>query len=101
MASTLFRQNRFFRRGVKTQINRIGQYNKKYSLQLSFNVQTDIACRRMSTSRPKIQIKYNTNQKKTKCERPSVEAATNTITDLLKFAFVRNSHFKHAYLFIH
>src|SRR6218665_498001 len=38
---------------------------------------------------------------KTKCERPSVEAATNTIKDLLKFAIVRNSHFKHLYLFIH
>ena len=38
---------------------------------------------------------------KTKCGRPSVEAATNTIKDLLKFTIVRNSHFKHPYLFIY
>jgi len=39
---------------------------------------------------------------KTKFERPSVEAATNTIKDLLKFAILRNSQFKnYSYLFIY
>ena len=32
--------------------------------------------------------------------RLNVEAATNTVKDLLKFAIVRNSHFKHSYIFI-
>jgi len=36
-----------------------------------------------------------------KCERPSVEAATDTITDLLKFVRVHNSLLKHSYLFIY
>jgi len=38
---------------------------------------------------------------KTKCERTIIESATNTIKDLLKFAIVRNSHFKHLYIFIY
>jgi len=38
---------------------------------------------------------------KNKFNRPSVEAVTDTITDLLKFAPVRNSRFKHSYLFIY
>jgi len=40
---------------------------------------------------------------KTKCERPSVEAAADIITYLLKFPRVglRNSRFKQPYLFIY
>src|SRR6218665_1358937 len=35
-------------------------------------------------------------------ERPNMnDQASNTIKDLLKFAIVRNSHFKHSYLFIY
>ena len=43
---------------------------------------------------------WSKEQWRPKCERPSVEAATNTIKDLLKFAFV-HSHFKHSCLFIY